>query len=238
MKFRNHLVGAPAIACAIAATAFAGCDDKKDGPVYPDSFEFKQELRVEQWSTGETNAFADFIGVNTAGMEVSVELPKSSSIYANGRQLTYEAPDAEDSYSYAYSTRIPGTPSEVTFTFNRTPSLALVNSIRLDNVPIIRLQPGSTIENDVNYKYTSSIPSVTNASIRIFLIKRDGSDAGKTYNATLFGDSYYFSGVPQGNYVLRSMSTITINTLQQPNGRAGGLIEATKVYELGTIAVK
>lgn len=238
MKFKTPLFAASALTCLLSLTALTGCDKESDpSPIYPDNFDFKQELRVEQWSDGTTNAFADFIAVNTAGIEVSVKLPSKASITANGTKLTYAEPDAKDPYSYAYSATIPGTPSTVSFTFNRTSSLALVNSISLTTVPMIKLPAGSTVNNNQNYTYTASQDATTGVFIRIFLIRTDGTDMGKTYEATLFGDKYYFSGVPQGTYILRSMATRTVDYLVQPNGNAGGSISASKVYEIKPVTV-
>lgn len=238
-KFLHPLTASVALLCLLTMTAVTGCkDDDNKGPYYPDDFAFKQVLRVEQWSDGQTNAFADFMAVNTAGVEISVQLPSAASIYCQGRKLEYEAPNANDPYSYAYSAILAGTPTEVTFTFNRLANLKFVNTISLKNVPMIRLQPGSTVENDKNYTYTSSIESTTSASIRIFLMRLDGENAGKQYDATLFGDQYYFSGVPSGTYTLRSMSTVTINNLQEQNGGAGGSISACKVYEIKGVKVE
>lgn len=235
MKFLHTI--AAALAGILAVGTLGSCKDDPKGPDYPDEFQFKQELRVEQWNNGTTNAFANFIAYQ--GMdEVKLQLPSKSSITADGKKLSYEKADNADPYSFSYSAILNGTPNSVTFTFKRTEKEIFVNTISLADVPMVRLPAGNTVENNKNYTYTPSLQN-SNAQIRIFLMRTvNDSDAGKTYNATLFGNQYYFTGVPAGTYLLRSMATVTINSLQESNGTAGGSLTACKVYELGSVTVK
>lgn len=237
MKFKKTLLAATLLVSLFTLPALTSCNNDDETPKYPETFTFRQILRVEQWNDGETNAFADFLGLNIHTNEpVNLQLPKEASITANGVKLTYSTPDPLDPGSYAYGKTIGGTPQSVTFVFTRRPGAVLTNTINLSNVPMIRLNPGAVIKNGEKYTYTSSLENPADVAITISLIAKDGTN--KWYNAELRNNEYTFSNVPAGNYVLRSISTEHFDFLIEPNGSAGGERYASKVYQINNVKVE
>ncbi len=235
MKFRNPIMAA--MLCVATMVGFTSCDDDNGGNDYPDNFAFKQVLRVEQFNDGTTNALANFIALDGKGQEVSVQLPKESSVFANNTQMRYAPKEDGEINYYAYGAVIPGTPKEVRFVFRRLANLDIVNTVNLEKVPMITPAMGG-IENNKDYKFKLSVEG-TDARLRIFLMAMSGENRGTQYDAVITGtDNYRFSNVPAGTYSLRAMSTIITDHLQEQNGTAGGQIEACKVYQINSVTVK
>ena len=238
MKMKKPLFIAGAMSLLLVGATLAACSDDNKGPHYPDTQTFRQVLRVEQWNDGTINAFADFqaISVQTNKL-VSCELGKESSITANGVKLIYSKPDPDDPYSYAYGETITAPDQEVTFVFTRKPGLTFTNRIKIGNTPFIRLPSTTVLENNTRYTYTSSLGTITNSAIRIYVIGKSGDQMSKRYDAIIFNDTYYFEDVPAGTNVLQSTATDEI-PLQEENGTSGGALYSTKVFEIPTVTFK
>lgn len=239
MNIRKSLLTAASIIAMLSTVAFLpSCSDDDEGPHYGPDQTFQQILRVEEWNDGVINAFADFMAIDLqTGKPESCQLEKQSSITANGVKLTYNYPDPDDPYSYAYGERISAPNQEVTFVFTRMPGVVFTNTVKLSNTPFIRLPSTSTLENGTKYSYTSSLGVITNSTISIYIIAKDGENIGKRYEATIFNDTYYFEDVPAGNYVLQSTATDEYPVKEQ-NGTSGGTMYSTKVYEVSNVRFK
>lgn len=75
MNIKFPLLASAATALLLSAGALTSCSDDDDNKI-SDSITFRQVLRVEQWNDGTTNAFADFMVVNTQTNKLmSIELP-------------------------------------------------------------------------------------------------------------------------------------------------------------------
>lgn len=239
MNIRKPLLTAAGIAVVLSAAALLpSCSDDNKGPHYGPDQTFQQILRVEEWNDGVINAFADFMAIEIqTGKLVSCELERQSSITANGVKLTYNYVDPNDKYSYAYGERISAPNQEVTFVFTRKPGLTFTNTVKLNNTPFIRLPSTTILENGTHYTYTSSLGVITNSAISIYVVAKDGKEAGKRYEADIFNDTYSFQNVPAGNYVLQSTATDSYPVKEQ-NGTSGGTMYSTKVFEVPNVRFK
>lgn len=238
MNFSKSLFTIGAMSLLLAGATLSACSDDDKGPHYDPNQTFRQVLRVEQWNDGTINAFADFQAIDLQTNKlVSCELEKQSSITANGVRLIYSKPDPNDPYSYAYGETITAPDQEVTFVFTRKPGLTFTNRINIGNTPFIRLPSATVLENNTRYTYTSSLGTITNSAIHIYVIGKSGDQMSKRYDAVIFNDTYYFEDVPAGTYVLQSTATDEIQ-LQQENGTSGGALYSTKVFEIPTVTFK
>ena len=173
---------------------------------------------------------------NTEDLYKGIEYMLNDEI-ANGVKLIYSKPDPDDPYSYAYGETITAPDQEVTFVFTRKPGLTFTNRIKIGNTPFIRLPSTTVLENNTRYTYTSSLGTITNSAIRIYVIGKSGDQMSKRYDAIIFNDTYYFEDVPAGTYVLQSTATDEI-PLQEENGTSGGALYSTKVFEIPTVTFK
>jgi hypothetical protein len=73
----------------------------------------------------------------------------------------------------------------------------------------------------------SSDASAFNSSLRVLLLR---SGSSTVYSADVYGTSYSFRNVPEGNYVMRLISYVT-KSLQEQNSNAGGTISVYQVSQ-------
>jgi hypothetical protein len=210
---------------AMFAFMLTSCNDDSNGldantPIY-------QEYRVEVLWDGTVNAFANFY--SDYANRTRVKLDNGASIKVNGKSMVYEATDSGEDDTFDYACTLTGTGTDVIFDFTRSKGNVLTNQISTNDAQKVNITTEmKTITNGQIFQVEeSSDASAFNSSLRVLLLR---SGSSTVYSADVYGTSYSFRNVPEGNYVMRLISYVT-KSLQEQNSNAGGTISVYQVSQ-------
>lgn len=190
------------------------CNDEDSGIKVDDIV--TQRYLIEKYD-GSIRVFANLY--YNSGQTLIYSLPSGAWVAANGMRLT-ALPSTDD---YRFGNILEGLPSTVSFEFHKNPSQTFTNSVDISDMPQVKTSLDPTnpiIANGQTYEYTLSGPDGSTPQLLLYPISGVSSI---TYSAYVKDNTFVFSGIPEGTYILMTIGEKCYPCLET-DGNMGGQI--------------